>query len=81
MAEITQKINTGQGSLGQLLNSDSLVVELQQSNQELQYLLNDLYTHPKKYVGFSLIGRKDRNGFSNKEEDEIKELIQEEADK
>lgn len=79
MAEITEKINSGQGSLGQLLNSDSLVVELQQSNQELQYLLNDLYTHPKKYVGFSIIGRKDRNGFSNKEEDEIKELIKEET--
>ena len=80
MGLIAAKINNGEGSLGQLVNSDSLVIELQQSNQELQYLLNDLYTHPKKYVGFSIIGRKDRNGFSNKEEDEIKELIQEETD-
>jgi phospholipid/cholesterol/gamma-HCH transport system substrate-binding protein len=81
MAEITEKINSGKGSLGQLLNSDSLVVELQQSNQELQYLLNDLYTNPKKYVGFSIVGRKDRNGFSDKEEDAIKKIIQEESGK
>ncbi len=54
------------------------MVELQQSNQELQYLLNDIYTNPKKYLSFSVIGRKDRNGFSDREEDRIKEIIQEE---
>ncbi|MFK7758173.1 MAG: MlaD family protein [Flavobacteriales bacterium] len=78
VSSITEKVNNGEGSLGQLINSDSLVVELQQSNQELQYLLNDIYTNPKKYLSFSVIGRKDRNGFSDREEDRIKEIIQEE---
>lgn len=78
VASIAEKVNNGEGSLGQLINSDSLVVELQQSNQELQYLLNDIYTNPKKYLSFSVVGRKDRNGFSDKEEDRIKEIIQEE---
>lgn len=78
LAEITDKINNGDGSLSQVLNSDSLIVEIEQTNQELQYLLNDIYTNPKKYLGFSVIGRKDRNGFSAREEDRIKELIQEE---
>lgn len=78
LAEITDKINNGDGSLAQVLNSDSLILEIEQTNQELQYLLNDIYTNPKKYLGFSVVGRKDRNGFSSKEEDRIIELIREE---
>ncbi len=76
--QITDKINNGDGSLAQVINSDSLIIEIEQTNQELQYLLNDIYTNPKKYLGFSVIGRKDRNGFSNKEEDRIREIIKEE---
>ncbi len=78
LAEITDKINNGDGSLAKVLNSDSLIVEIEQTNQELQYLLNDIYTNPKKYLGFSVIGRKDRNGFSAREEERILELIKEE---
>ncbi len=78
VASITEKINNGDGTLGQLINSDSLVIEIEQTNRELQYLLNDISTNPKKYLGFSVIGRKDRNGFSNKEEDRIREIIKKE---
>jgi len=78
VADITDKINNGDGTMAQLINSDSLIVEIQRSNKELQYLLNDIYSHPKKYLSFSVIERKDKDGFSKKEEERIKELINQE---
>ena len=65
---IIQDINNGNGSLGLILNEDSLYQNLKNSSYELNQLLKDLKLNPKRYVHFSLFGRKDKA--SNIEEKE-----------
>lgn len=54
VASITEKINRGEGSLGMLVNDDSLYIELEKSSQELNLLLEDIRLNPKKYVKISV---------------------------
>lgn len=51
---ITKKINDGEGSLGMLVNNDSLYIELERSSEQLNLLLEDIRLNPKKYVKFSV---------------------------
>ena len=53
-------IKDGKGSLGQLLTDDSAYNNLQSSLSSLDSLLTDLRLRPKRYVHFSLFGRKDK---------------------
>ena len=53
---ILDKINTGKGSIGMLVNNDSLYRKLDHSAQDLDLLLKDLKEHPKRYVHFSVFG-------------------------
>jgi len=48
------KINSGEGSVGMLINDDSLYLELDKSAKELNLLLKDIRENPKRYVKFSL---------------------------
>ncbi|NWJ49411.1 MAG: MCE family protein [Bacteroidetes bacterium] len=57
---ITDKINKGQGSLGLLVNNDSLYHQLEGSSKSLNLLLQDMKTHPSRYVHFSVFGKKDK---------------------
>lgn len=54
MADITAKINRGEGSLGLLVNDDSLYINLENTSRELDLLLQDIRLNPKKYVRFSV---------------------------
>lgn len=54
MADITSKINQGEGSLGLLINDDSLYINLENTSRELNLLLEDIRLNPKKYVRFSV---------------------------
>ncbi len=54
MASISDKINRGEGSLGMLVNNDTLYIELEKSSRELNLLLEDIRLNPKKYVRFSV---------------------------
>jgi phospholipid/cholesterol/gamma-HCH transport system substrate-binding protein len=58
-ALIMDKINKGEGSLGLLLNDDSLYNHLNTASDNLDALLEDIRLNPKRYVSFSLIERKD----------------------
>lgn len=60
LALMTSKINAGQGSLGKLVHSDSLIHALNQTNAQAQLLLEDLRLNPKRYVHFSLFGKKNK---------------------
>lgn len=51
-------VNSGQGTIGKLLQTDSLHNELVQTNQDLQNLLQDFQQNPNKFVHFSIFGRK-----------------------
>ncbi len=54
-------INNGEGSLGLLATNDSLYINLQATVKSLNILLEDVNDHPKKYVHFSLFGKKDKS--------------------
>ncbi len=58
---VLAKVNNGEGTIGALLHTDSLHIELMQTNQAMQDLLNDMEANPNKYVHFSIFGRKIKN--------------------
>ncbi len=51
-------LNDGKGSAGQFLTNDSMYSNLSNSLLSLNALLEDLKTNPKRYVHFSLFGKK-----------------------
>jgi phospholipid/cholesterol/gamma-HCH transport system substrate-binding protein len=57
LSEITRKINSGEGSMGLLLETDSIYVQLNQASQELKLLLEDMRLNPNRYIHFSIFGR------------------------
>ena len=59
-SEISRKINNGEGTVGMLINNDSLYVNLNNLAADLDSLVIDLNENPKRYVHFSLFGKKDK---------------------
>ncbi|WP_445159344.1 MlaD family protein [Mesohalobacter salilacus] len=57
---ITQKINEGDGSLGKLMNDDKLYVNLEKASKQLEELLQDIKLNPKRYMHFSVFGKKNK---------------------
>ncbi len=55
---ILKNLNEGKGSAGQLLTDDSLYTNLSGTLESLNLLLQDMKANPKKYVHFSLFGKK-----------------------
>ncbi len=60
-SQIFEKVDSGEGTLGLLVNNDSLYNNLRDVSASLDLLLNDLREHPKKYVHFSLFGKKEKS--------------------
>lgn len=57
LSRVVQKIENGEGSVGQLLNNETLYNELEASSKELKQLIEDMKLHPERYVHFSVFGR------------------------
>ncbi len=57
---LLEKINNGEGTLGMLATNDSLYNNLRSSTESLDLLLNDLREHPRRYVHFSIFGKKEK---------------------
>lgn len=51
---ISDKLNRGEGTMGQLITNDTLYLNLQQSTENLNKLIEDIRLNPKKYVKFSV---------------------------
>lgn len=51
---IVSKINKGEGSMGMLINNDTLYTNLENAAQNLELLLYDMKVNPKRYVNISL---------------------------
>lgn len=60
LSRVVQKIEKGEGSVGQLLNNETLYNELEASSKELKQLIEDMKLHPERYVHFSVFGRSTR---------------------
>ena len=57
---LTDKISKGEGSLGMLINDVSLYDNLSRTVNDADSLLVNLRQHPKRYVHFSIFGKKDK---------------------
>jgi phospholipid/cholesterol/gamma-HCH transport system substrate-binding protein len=57
---VATKLNSNQGSIGKLMNDETLYENLNNSTAALNALLRDVQAYPKRYVQFSLLGRKDK---------------------
>jgi len=57
---LLKKIDDGEGSVGKLLKDEKLYDDLTGASAQLELLLQDMRLNPKRYVHFSLFGRKQK---------------------
>ena len=58
ISSIVDKLDSDDSTLGKLINEDEVYDNLNSSIESLNILINDIKTNPKKYVHFSVFGRK-----------------------
>lgn len=58
--KLMDKVHTEDGSINQLLTKPDVYNNLEKSTKALEALLTDLKAHPKRYVHFSVFGKKDK---------------------
>jgi len=63
--EIVDKVNRGEGTMGQLVNNDTLYYELEGASRELHQLLEDIKLNPNRYVKVSVFGGKNNDEYVN----------------
>jgi len=57
IGELMDQLNSGEGSVGRLLYSDTLYVQLQNLVVSLDSLVSDLNENPEDYIHFSVFGK------------------------
>lgn len=78
LAQITTKINNGEGTLGALIKSDSLFNALVKTNDEIQRLVVNLKENPQRYVHFSVFGKREKGlKLDARDEKKLKEILDE----
>jgi phospholipid/cholesterol/gamma-HCH transport system substrate-binding protein len=60
--ETLRKLTAPQGTLGALVSDDGLYKKLNDAILSAEILMDDLRTHPKRYVNLSVFGKKDKSG-------------------
>ncbi len=56
------RINSKDGTLGSLIHDKAVYNKLYDALLSMEILIDDLRTHPKRYVNLSIFGRKDKGG-------------------
>lgn len=69
VSEIMTKVNEGSGTLGKLVNDDSLYVNLLEATKSLEYLIEDMRVHPNRYVHLSVFGVRDKGTVLTKDQE------------
>ncbi len=54
---VVEKIQKGEGTVGQLVTNDTLYINLENSLHSLDELLKDLKANPKKYINVTVFGK------------------------
>ncbi len=60
---VITKMNSSEGSLGLMMNDKKLYTNLNNSVRSANILLDDLRANPKRYLNFSVFGKKDKGGY------------------
>ncbi len=55
---VLDSLKGGEGTMGKLLNDDALYTNLENASKELEELLREMKEHPKRFVHFSVFGKK-----------------------
>lgn len=58
--ELTAKLNSTEGTMGKFMNDPALYNNLNATMSHADSLMIDLKAHPKRYVHFSIFGKKDK---------------------
>ena len=58
--DVLKEIKNGKGTINKLIYQDSLYRNLKNSSKAIEILLKDLKSNPKRYVHFSLFGKKQK---------------------
>ena len=58
--QVLTEIRNGKGTISKLIYEDSLYHNLKNSSKSIDILVKDLKSNPKKYVHFSLFGKKEK---------------------
>jgi len=64
---ITSDLKSGKGSMGKLLQDEQLYVNLEGTARQMELLLEDFRLQPKRYVHFSLFGKKNKGYITPKD--------------
>lgn len=56
-AQVVERINSGEGTMGLLLNDEELYRNLESSSQQLEILLQEITANPRKFFNISVFGR------------------------
>ncbi|WP_088323049.1 MlaD family protein [Polaribacter tangerinus] len=54
---VSEKINSGEGTVGKLINDKNMYNNLEAATKELEQLLRDIKLNPKRYIHFSIFGK------------------------
>ena len=66
LSSIIDEISSGDGTFNQLIYDDSMIKSLNEASNNLNLLMEDLRLNPKRYVHFSLFGKKNKEYQSKK---------------
>lgn len=73
--KIVNDVQSGKGSLGKLLKDDGMYDNLEGASLEMKQLVQDLKENPKRYVHFSVFGKKPKPYVAPKEDEKVKDTI------
>ncbi len=66
--KILASVEAGEGTLGKMLKDDEMYNNLSNASKEMEELLREMKLHPKRFVHFSLFGKKDKGYQPNEEQ-------------